>query len=364
MHISDVSGHKEASANIERAIRMLDPEAIVLSINIFDYTGPTISNIITKLYVKTIKNAPAIWGFLYDNKQIISGTKKIKEFIYSRGYRKIEGLINAFKPDVVIATQAFPCGVCAEYKRHFGDVFKLIGVMTDHAPHAYWFEEGVDYYIVSSDEVRNKLIENNISQDKVKALGIPIDPKFRNIFINEKIFDKLKIQRDIPVVLIMGGGQGIGPIKKIIKKLDKTKSGFQIILVCGTNKKLELQIKKKNKSYKKNIVVLGFTKNIDELMSISSLIITKAGGLTTSEAISKGVPMVIIRPIPGQEVCNTNYLVKKQVAVYVKNITKLTAVVDGLLKDRNKLKEMKKNTALISKPDSSLDISSFALSLC
>ena len=363
MHICTVSGHKEANVAIERAINMVDSDALVKSINVFDYTGPKTANLINKMYLGTIKHFPYLWGFLYDNQNIIDNTKNIKQAIYTRNYKKIHSLIEEFRPSVIVATQAFPFGLCAEYKRHFANGFKLVGVMTDHAPHAYWFEDGVDYYVVPSEEIRNNLILRGIEKDKVKVFGIPIDPKFGNKLIKQKIFSDTKIDEKLPIVLIMGGGQGLGPIKKIIKSLNNIKLDFQIILVCGTNKKLEAQIKKKVKFYKKKVIVYGFMKNIDELMSISKLIITKAGGLTTSEALAKCLPLVIIKPIPGQEKHNADYLVSKNVAIHVKRINGIKKAVTTLLKNPEQLKEMQKNTLEISKPNSSLDIAKLLLSL-
>lgn len=363
MHISDISGHKEASSAIERAVHSQGAGVKTLAVNIFDYTGPTTAKIITGLYTKAIKDVPAVWGFLYDNQAIITSTKIIKQFVYSRGYKKIKSLIQDFNPEAVVATQAFPCGVCAEYKKRTGDKFKLIAVMTDYAPHSYWFENGVDYYVVGSEEVREILIRKGIPKENIKVFGIPIDSKFNEPIEQQKVIEKLKIDKNLPIVLIMGGGQGLGPIEKIINSLDKTKAAFQIILVCGINEKLEKEIKEKIPKYKKKIIVYGFIKNIQELMAISSLIITKAGGLTTSEAVSKGLPMVIVNPIPGQEVFNTNYLVKKGVAIYAKNINKINRIIDALLNDKEKLDDMRKKALEISKAGSSVDIAKFVLTL-
>ncbi|MEW5758009.1 MAG: glycosyltransferase [Candidatus Omnitrophota bacterium] len=364
MHISNISGHKEASSAIEQAIKSISPTAETLSINIFDYVGKTTSKIVTKIYLKAIKNTPAIWGFLYDNKRIINGTKKIKEYVYSRSYRRVRRLIEGFKPDVVVATQAFPCGVCAEYKRRFRDKFKLVAVMTDYAPHAYWFENEVNYYVVGSEELKCDLIKKGIAENNIKVFGIPIDSKFKNIINASVVFEKLQLDRNLPVILIMGGGQGIGPIKKIIKSLKGIHLNLQIILVCGTNKKLEIQAQRLKKKHRNKIIIFGFTRNIDELMSVATLIITKPGGLTTSEALAKQVPLIIVSPIPGQEIFNTNYLVKKGVAIYVERINAINTVVENLLNDKDRLENMRKNALCISKPNASVDIASFTLGLC
>lgn len=364
MHISNISGHREASLAIEKAINLKDATAQVLKINIFDYTLPVAANIINKIYIQVIKKVPSIWGYLYDNQRIIAGTKNIKDKVYRKNFIKIKDLIDSFKPDVVIATQAFPCAICARFKTYFNSKFKLIAVLTDYAFHSYWLEEGIDYYVVGNNELKNKFIEKGVSGEKIKILGIPIDPKFNSVLSKKEILTKYHLDPTKPIILVMGGGQGLGPIKRIIQSINRIDIDLQILLVCGSNKKLELQIKNKVPNIKKKLIVFGFVRNIEELMTVASLIITKSGGLTTAEALAKGLPLIIISPIPGQETVNANFIVRRDCGVYIKKLSKINKALKELLTTSDKLKTMQKNAAAISKPNSSLDIASLALSLC
>jgi processive 1,2-diacylglycerol beta-glucosyltransferase len=161
----------------------------------------------------------------------------------------------------------------------------------------------------------------------------------------------------------MGGGQGIGPIKTIVKFLEKVKKEFQEIIVTGINKKLYNSLKRRIKKYKKRILLFGYVDNIHELMGISDIIITKPGGVTTAEALAKKLPLIIINPIPGQEVNNTAYLTEKEAAIKVDNANEINLVIEDLLKNTDRLYRLRESAARISKPDASLDIARLLLDL-
>jgi processive 1,2-diacylglycerol beta-glucosyltransferase len=161
----------------------------------------------------------------------------------------------------------------------------------------------------------------------------------------------------------MGGGQGLGPIKTIVKSLEKVRQGIQEIVVCGTNKKLYKGLKRKIKKYKKKIVLLGFISNVHELMSASDIIITKPGGVTTAEVLTKKIPMVIVKPIPGQEANNAVYLTKKGAAIKLDNPQETSSLIEELLINPQRLEEMANRSSEISKPQASLDIAKLLLEL-
>ncbi len=161
----------------------------------------------------------------------------------------------------------------------------------------------------------------------------------------------------------MGGGQGLGPIKTIVQSLEKVSYDFQEIIVTGTNKKLYKKLKKGLKKYKKKICLLGYAQNINELMSVADLIVTKPGGITTSEALSKKLPMLIIKPIPGQEANNTAYLTEQKAAINIEEPKKINLIIENLFAAPEKLKRMSESCGRIAKPSSGLDIARFILSL-
>ncbi|MFH1640875.1 MAG: glycosyltransferase [Candidatus Omnitrophota bacterium] len=199
--------------------------------------------------------------------------------------------------------------------------------------------------------------------DKAKSLGIPFDPDFNRPVVREDILRKLKLKTELPTILIMGGGQGLGPIKTIVTSLGKIKNEFQEIIVCGINKKLYNSLNRMLRKHPKKAILFGYVDNINEMMAVSDLIITKPGGVTTAEALAKKLPMIIVRPIPGQENNNTDYLISKGAAVKIGKVKDINVIVENLLNDNDKLKRLRDQAGQISKPNASLDIARLLLDL-
>ena len=363
MYISEVSGHHSATLAIEKALRMLQPNVETLNINAFNYTNPISEKIVNRLYMAVIKRTPQIWDYLYDNPIVVKKIENIKKTIHKFNSPKLKNLFDKFRPDAVICTQAFPCGMVADFKITYNSDIPLVAVLTDYIPHSYWIYDTVNYYITPSDEVTGRLIKKGVPAHKIKPLGIPFDPKFNeNIFKNE-VMRKLNLNQSLPTVLIMGGGQGLGPIKTIVRSLEKVRNDFQELIVTGTNKKLYRSLKRKIKKYKKKTLVFEYVDNINELMSIANIIITKPGGVTTSEALAKKIPMIIIKPIPGQEESNTAYLTEKGAAIKLDRPRDINLVIEDLLTDRRKLNQLSECAGYIGKPNASIDIAGFLLNL-
>lgn len=356
MYISQVSGHRSAAQAIDNEIKKLSPDAQVLSINAFNYTNPVSEKVINRLYMEVVNKAPKIWDYLYDNPKVAERIAKIKDTVHKFNSPKLKRLFDEFKPDVVACTQAFPCGMVADYKKTYNSSIPLVAVLTDYVPHSYWIYDLVDYYIAPSDEVKVLMQQKGIPDKKIKTLGIPFDSKFNSPVERAEVLRGMGLNAELPVVLIMGGGHGLGPIKTIVKSLEKTKQPLQEIIITGINNKLFRRMQKSVKGFKKSITVLGFANNINELMSAADLLITKPGGITTAEALVKKIPMIIIKPIPGQEASNTAYLTEKKAAIEIDNLKEINLAVDELFLDRAKLDLMRAAALAIAKPHAASDI--------
>lgn len=361
MYISEVSGHHSATLAVEKALKILSPHAETLNINAFNYTNPISEKIVNQLYMSIIKNVPHIWEYLYDNPDVAKKIEKFKNIVHKSNSPKLKKLFDQFKPDIVLCSQAFPCGMVADFKKTYNSSLPLVAVLTDYVPHSYWVYDTVDYYITPSEEITAHLIKKGVQPYKIKSLGIPVDPKFNERVHHNEVMSRLHLNQGIPTLLLMGGGHGLGPIKTIIKSLEKIKKDFQEIIVTGTNKKTYASLKRKVKKYRRNTVLLKFVNNIHELMAVSSIIITKPGGLTTAEALTKKLPMIIIRPLPGQELCNSAYLTQKRAAAKVDDPKDITPIIDDLLSSPEKLKQMSECAGRISKPNASFDIARLLL---
>jgi len=206
-------------------------------------------------------------------------------------------------------------------------------------------------------------MKKGVSLEKIKPLGIPFDPKFNQPVSREEIIQRYKLDARLPNILIMGGGQGLGPIKTMVNSLEKAKNDFQEIIVTGTNKKVYKSLKKKIRKLKKKALLFGYANNIHELMSISDLIITKPGGVTTAEALAKNLPMIIVKPIPGQEASNAAYLTEENAALRIDRAKDIGILIEDLLSNRNKLNRLRESAQRISKPRASSDIAQLLLNL-
>lgn len=361
LYISENSGHQKAALALEKAIRMLEPETEIMNINSFNYTNPLVERVIHRTYMGVIKNRPEVWEYLYDNPKVFRSLRRLRELIHKSNSGKLKTLLEDFKPDAIACTQAFPCGMIADYKTSFGLNTPLIGVLTDSYPHSYWFFDAVDYYVVNSETAMEKFTEHGIPREKIRIYGIPIDPKFADKVDASAVRTEIGLDATVPTVLIMGGGQGLGPIAELVNELNRISHPVQIIVVAGNNKKLLDWLERRKQTLRMKTVIYGFTKDVDKLMSVSTLIITKPGGLTISEALSKSLPIVILNPIPGQEAKNTEYLLKNGAAVKADNAADAALLTEALITQRSKLEQMRGNAGRITKPDSSMAIARLIL---
>jgi processive 1,2-diacylglycerol beta-glucosyltransferase len=362
-YISEVSGHHSATMAIEKAVRAIAPNSEILNINAFNYTNPVSEKVVNRLYMGLIKRTPQIWDYLYDNPAVVKKIQNIKNAIHRMNSPKLKKLFDKFKPDVVACSQAFPCGMVADYKKIYSSSLPLIAVLTDYVPHSYWIYDNVDNYVTPSEEVANRLNAKGVDHQKIRPLGIPFDLKFNDHIDREAVVARYGLDPSLPVILMMGGGQGLGPIKSIVRSFEKIDLPLQEIVVAGSNRKLYNAMRRKTKRLHKKIVLLGFADNIHELMSISDMIITKPGGITTAEALAKKLPMLIVKPIPGQEASNTVYLTERKAAIEVSDLREINLIVDDLLRHREKLAHMREQAAAISKPGASIDIARLLLGL-
>ena len=361
MYISQVSGHRQGAVAIAKSLKALNPDCEILSINGFGYIYPLTEKIINTAYMGVIKRAPKIWEYLYDNPKIIKLSEKWKRSIHKSSHKKLKPLIEEFKPDVVVCTQAFPCGMVADYKTAHRLSMTVVGVLTDYAPHLYWLHEGVDYYVVPSQEAHDRYVKEGIPAKQIKILGIPIRMKFAKVLNRQAIAGKLGLDLNIPTVLIMGGGQGLGPMKEAVKSLVRLSRTLQLIVICGTNVKLVHWIKKIQRQTDKKIIFYDYASNVDELMEVSTLIVSKPGGMTTSECLAKGLPMVIIDPIPGQEERNSQFLVNQGIAIRVEDKRHIARDINLLLNNPKQLAAMKEAALKNGKPRAAEDIARLIL---
>ena len=361
LHISEVGGHSKAAENIKEAINFLSSDIEVITLNSFGYFYPNTEKIVDFLYTNTIKYLPFLWGVLYDKKPLVKNTSFFLKYINILTFKKLSLLIKKFSFNCVIATQAYPCRLVCDFKKLKGINIPVVAVITDYYPHRFWVHPYVDKYVVASEEAKDVLIKEGIQKDKIEIFGIPLSIKFINSFPKENIKEEFGFSLDLPTILIMGGGLGLGPIERIVLELNKLERDFQIIVICGKNKNLFNWLKKYANKFRKKIFYFGYVDFVNKIMDFADIIITKAGGITISEALAKGLAIIVTFPIPGQEERNVDFLLKRNAILRIDNLSKIPFYVDNLLSNRKNLDSLKQSAKKIAFADSSLRIANLVL---
>ncbi|MEW6089097.1 MAG: glycosyltransferase [bacterium] len=362
-YVSIGSGHQQAAKAIEKYIKTRDPDIATLCVNSFSFSGFVATNIVSFIYFYTIKLAPELWGYLYDNTWVKKKINIFYSLINWGNSIRFYSLIKRFNPSVIVCTQAIPCGIVAGLKRRKKINIPLVAIMTDFVAHIYWIYKEVDIYFVATEDMKMKLMEHGIDENRIKLSGIPVAQDFAMSNNKQEILRKEKLSDKIKTILLMGGSRGIGKLKEVISELDKIDIPYQVIAVAGNNKKLKKKLDLIKVNQGNQLKVYGFAEHLNELMDISDLIITKPGGLTSAEVLIKGLPMVIVNPIPGQEEYNSRFLVKNGTAVRVDNINELGSTVKMLFKDPEKLLQMKQSALKLAKPTATSDIGNIIIEL-
>ncbi len=351
LYLTKHSGHYAAAVAVEQAFRRLDPSVETMLLDSFSHANPLLSKVTLKAYLAILRAAPELWEYMYDNPEFKERTKKIHELLNRGNSKKLQRVLDAFQPDAVVCTQAFSCGVMATWKRTTGNHHvRLVGVLTDFVAHRYWGAPEVDLYIAPNDDTRQSLLAQGVSAERVRVHGIPISHAFRAPVDAAAVIRQLGLRPDLPKILVMGGSLGLGPVKAVIRKLDKLPQPFDIIAIAGKNADLRERLEHQAHKLRHPTKIIGFAENVHELMSIAEVLVTKPGGITTAEALVKAVPMIIINPIPGQEQKNTDVLLAHGVAVQARQPADVAEFVSQFLRDPDKPRQMRQAAQALGRP--------------
>ncbi|MHC1694424.1 MAG: glycosyltransferase [Eubacteriales bacterium] len=271
---------------------------------------------------------------------------------------KLRAFIENYNPDAIICTHVLSAILADILKQEGSCGVPVYGIVTDFVFHPFWEEaHHIDYVVTASELLNIQAFRKGFKREQILPFGIPINPKFAKHENKRQASRRLNLNPEVFTVLLMGGSMGFGNMTSTLKKLDSLSLEMQIIIVCGNNKKAKDEIDKLET--KKKILCYGFVDNVDQLMDASDCIITKPGGLTTSEALAKNLPILMINPIPGQEDRNVEFLLNNGMGMYITKTTPLDEIVFQFFLYPEKIANMKRNIALLSKPESSREICEF-----
>ncbi|WP_199624853.1 MGDG synthase family glycosyltransferase [Paenibacillus alkalitolerans] len=325
------SGHTKAAEALAEGVSLQEPLIQTQIIEIGKMLHPVKSEFILRTYKQIIASCPYVWKKIYHHltKQNDTVPHWLQFTIYQLVHRNIETVLEQIKPDLVICTHYFSSSSLSRLKK-MGYPVSLCTVITDFHAHRVWAQPEVDLYIVANDEVCGQLVQMGIPKHRISVSGIPVTSKFWMKRSKQEARRKLNL-KNMPTVLVMGGGLGLGGIGHLVHWLMKWKEIIQIIICTGHNDSLRISFERDKHLRHPHIVTVGFVDNIDELLDAADVLITKPGGLTSFEALSKGVPMLIYQPIPGHEEYNCNYLVQNQLAIRINNRQETDRWIEKLL---------------------------------
>ena len=368
LYASYGGGHLSAAKSVKK---YLDDnyEVETKMIDCIEYVNKVLNRITTGAYKEMAKKAPNLWGNIYMNSQ-----KGILGHVSTRANKmmavKLKNLIIENTPDLVISTHPFSSQMVSYLRRKGKVECKLVTVLTDFAPHDQWLigHEYTDAFFVSNNRMGEYLRDYGIEPSKVYVTGIPLSDKFSNRFDKKIICNEFELDETKPVILFFGGGEfGLGKDRtlQILDALIHNLETYQIIAISGRNSKMNARFKElvEKTNSQNRVKILDYTNKVPELMSISTIVVTKPGGLTTSESLASELPLLVINPIPGQEEENAEYLEAHDVAVWLKKKDDPNKIIQELFSSPAKINEMKGNTKLLAKKNATKNICEIIMKL-
>ena len=345
VHASAGAGHKKAAEAVYNALKESGHYEAHFA-DVLDYTNPFYKYSYQKTYTYLVTKTPLIWALFFkltDLKILRPLVRVLRRILNSVNAKTFEKFLKKEQFDCIVSTHFFPNEVPSSLKRQGMIASKVISVVTDFDVHSLWMASGVDFYTGACNFTKDKLINLGAAPEKIIVTGIPTDRKFSQAVDKDQLRQKLGVKNGIFTVLVATGSFGMGPIETLVEGL----KGFQVMVVCGNNKELFSRLKAKETELVK---IFGLVNNMDELMSVADAMITKPGGLSTSEALVKGLPLIFFSAIPGQEENNVRILSRYGIGMLGSDIESIIAEVKKLSSSNEYFHRAKENIKQLASP--------------
>lgn len=353
------AGHIRAAQAIERAITETGTAREVRHIDTLEYTNKIFRTLYSRAYIDMVNNAPEVLGWLYDHLDKPWQHERRRLAIDKLNTRPFVKLLKEYQPDITICTHFLPSEIVSWLKAKERLTCPQAIVVTDLDVHAMWLCHHYEQYFVALEETRVHMERLGIPPEKITVSGIPIDPVFSRHKDKAEMRAKHGLKQDITTILVSAGGFGVGPVEHLIMSLQELQHPAQLVAICGRSAELKERLDRlaaSRKDARVTLNVVGFTTEMDEYMSASDIMLGKPGGLTTSEALAKGLVLVIVNPIPGQEERNSDHLLEEGVAIRCNNLPTIAYKLDRLLDDSARFAAMQANVQRLARPRAAYDI--------
>ena len=386
MSASTGGGHNRAARAIKEELESRTIDNMSIECEIVDslkLVNNTMDKVISRGYEKSALYTPKAYGSVYRFSETTIASKN--EFktnpLTSLMARKFKHLLNESTPDLIIGTHPFPMIALSTLKKNNNihslsrsesfykstkvDIPPMISVLTDYTTHSTWIQNEIDYYIVGHEYVKELLVYEGVDSEKVKAFGIPVEKSFLSHRDRETVLTELGLSPEKLTVLLMGGSFGAGNIKETLEDLIAIDRDFQILVITGRNEHLKDKLSKMLDStiHNKNICLLGYTNKMNDILASIDVLISKPGGLTTTEALLNDVPMIVPYFIAGQEEENLDFLTNCGAALRTTKKYSLPVLLKVLIDDPSRLDNLRKNIKSIRKFDSAVNISNLVVDI-
>lgn len=356
LYMSIGSGHLMASRAMGEELVQLGWEASCL--DPASLLFPDLLKLSSEAYFALLQTAPWLYGYLWSQEKFGEWGADMTE---SWPLKPILALIQAERADVIVSTQEFHCAIVGALRKKNWLRTPHAAVITDFAAGAGWPLRYVDHYLVGAEQVKGALARRGVEPERINVTGIPVAASFAQPTDQEQARRALGLA-DLPTLLVVAGGMMEGPyrvmvgaMKNVLRQLDVLPEPFQMLIVCGKNEELSAEVQKMMPAFRKPVHLFGFVQNLHELMSAADLIIAKPGGTITAQALVKGLPMVLVKPLPGQEGANAEFLVRQQTAVSAAETEDIAGIVGALWRDPARRRQMRERALALGRPHASRD---------
>ena len=361
------AGHVRAADAVVRAIEEMGAADEVRHVDALEYTNKLFRHLYSKAYVEMVNKTPELLGWLYDALDTPWKNERRRLALDKLNTRPLVRMLKEYQPEVVVCTHFLPAEIISWLKAKERITVPQAIVVTDFDVHAMWLCHYYEQYFVALDETRVHLENLGIPPEKITVSGIPIDPLFAQVKDKRAMRAKHGLDVEQTTILLSAGGFGVGPVEHILQSLAGLQHPAQVVALCGRNDDLKLRVERLaaelSPGHALRIKAVGYTTEMDEFMSASDVLLGKPGGLTTSEALAKGLVFCVVNPIPGQEERNSDHLLEEGVAIRCNNLPALAYKIDRLLDDPARVETMRQNARRLARPHAAREIIGKLLSL-
>lgn len=362
------AGHIRAAQAVERAFQEMGAAREVRHVDTLEYTNKLFRRLYAKAYLDMVNRTPELLGWLYDYLDKPWERERRRLALDKLNTRPFVKMLKAYQPDIIVCTHFLPAEIVSWLKAKERITSRQSIVVTDMDVHAMWLCHHYEQYFVPLEETGEHMLRLGIPREKLTVSGIPIDPVFSIEKDKREMRRKHGLREDGWTILVSAGGFGVGPIEHLYKSLLELKHEAEAVIICGRNEELRTRMERLNEhctagAGRVSVKPIGFTTEMDEYMAASDLIVGKPGGLTTSEALARGLVMVIVNPIPGQEERNSDHLLEEGVAIRCNNLPVLAYKIDKLLDDTERFRRMQAAARRLARPQAAREIVSKLLSM-